>query len=211
MGAQLCLTLRSIYNVCISILVVCMYNVCISSMHVCIIYVLVYGCSVVSDSATPWLLWPCLLSPGSSVHGIILTRTLEWSGLPFPFLGDLSHSGIQPKSAASALAGGFFYHWTTWEAQYVYYVYTNTHTGFFHQRSSFLTAIFEVGLTVFMLREGTTWGSERWSDPRSQSQQWWESKFQVSISFFLFCKSLVLSTKPSCLKPSIVIHSIGPW
>ena len=194
------------YNVCISVwllscvwlcavyimyvLVVCVY-VCIMyvlavCMYACIMYVLVYGCSVVSDSATPWLLWPCLLSPGSSVHGIILTRTLEWSGLPFPFLGDLSHSGIQPKSAASALAGRFFYHWTTWEAQYVYYVYTNTHTGFFHQRSSFLTTIFEVGLTVFMLRGGTTWGSERWSDPRSQSQQWWESKFQLSIFFFPF-------------------------
>ena len=79
---------------------------------------------------------------------------------------------------------------------YILWIYKYTHTlVFFHQRSSFLTTISEVGLTVFMLREGTTWGSERWSDPRSQSQQRWESNFQLSMFFFLFCKSLVLSTK----------------
>ena len=36
-------------------------------------------------------------------------RQEYWSGLPFPFPGDLPHSGIKPMSLASpALAGGFF-------------------------------------------------------------------------------------------------------
>ena len=34
--------------------------------------------------------------PGSSVHGILQARTLEW--VPFP--GDLPNSGIEPKSPA---------------------------------------------------------------------------------------------------------------
>ena len=33
-------------------------------------------------------------------------RQEYWSGLPFPFLGDLPNPGIQPVSPA--LAGGFF-------------------------------------------------------------------------------------------------------
>ena len=36
-------------------------------------------------------------------------RQEYWSGLPFPFPGDLPNSGIEPMSLASpALAGGFF-------------------------------------------------------------------------------------------------------
>ena len=45
--------------------------------------------------------------PGSSVHGILQIRILEWVASPPP--GDLSNSGIKPKSLLSpALAGGFF-------------------------------------------------------------------------------------------------------
>jgi len=36
-------------------------------------------------------------------------RQEYWSGLPFPFSGDLPHPGIEPASPASA--GRFFYHW----------------------------------------------------------------------------------------------------
>ena len=40
------------------------------------------------------------------------------SRLPFPTLGDLLVPGIETASLASpALAGGFLYHWATWEAQ----------------------------------------------------------------------------------------------
>jgi len=42
--------------------------------------------------------------PGSSVHGILQARILEW--LPFSSPGDLPGSGIKPKSPA--LAGSFF-------------------------------------------------------------------------------------------------------
>ena len=38
--------------------------------------------------------------PGSSVHGILQARILEWSGLPFPPPGDLPDPGIEPMSPA---------------------------------------------------------------------------------------------------------------
>ena len=43
--------------------------------------------------------------PGSSVHGILQARTLEW--LPFHSPVDPPDPGIEP--ASSALAGGFCY------------------------------------------------------------------------------------------------------
>ena len=44
---------------------------------------------------------------GSSVHGILQARILEWLSCPPP--GDLPHPGIDPASLVSpALAGGFF-------------------------------------------------------------------------------------------------------
>ena len=50
--------------------------------------------------------------PGSSVHGILQARTLEWAAFPSP--GDLPHPGVQCES--STLAGGFFITSATWEA-----------------------------------------------------------------------------------------------
>ena len=48
--------------------------------------------------------------PGSSVHGILQARTLEW-------VRDLSDSGLKLVSLAyTALAGGFFTTSATWEA-----------------------------------------------------------------------------------------------
>ena len=45
--------------------------------------------------------------PGSSVHGILKARVLEW--LPCPPPGDLPDPGIKPLSLLSpALTGGFF-------------------------------------------------------------------------------------------------------
>ena len=37
-------------------------------------------------------------SPGSSVHGILQTRILEWVAIPSP--GDLPDPGIEPRSPA---------------------------------------------------------------------------------------------------------------
>ena len=45
--------------------------------------------------------------PGSSVHGILQARILEWVAISSS--GDLSDPGIKPGSLSSpALAGGFF-------------------------------------------------------------------------------------------------------
>ena len=46
--------------------------------------------------------------PGSSVHGIVQTRILEWVAMPPP--GDLPNPGIEPESLMSpALAGKFVF------------------------------------------------------------------------------------------------------
>ena len=50
--------------------------------------------------------------PGSSVHGILQARILEW--VANPFSGDLPNPGIEPGSPA--LAGRFFTIWATREA-----------------------------------------------------------------------------------------------
>ena len=53
--------------------------------------------------------------PGSSVHGILQARKLEWVAISS--LEDPPDQGIEPASLAStALAGGFFTTSTTWEA-----------------------------------------------------------------------------------------------
>ena len=53
--------------------------------------------------------------PGSSVHGILQARLLEWVAKPFS--RGSSHPGIEPASLMSpALAGWFFTASTTWEA-----------------------------------------------------------------------------------------------
>ena len=53
--------------------------------------------------------------PGSSVHGILQARILEWVAMPPP--GGLPNPGIEPMSLMSpALAGRFLIPSTTWEA-----------------------------------------------------------------------------------------------
>ena len=55
--------------------------------------------------------------PGSSVHGILQARILEW--LPFSSPGDLPDPGIESKFLMSpAQANGFFNTSATWEAQH---------------------------------------------------------------------------------------------
>ena len=52
--------------------------------------------------------------PGSSVHGIVQARILEWVAVPCP--GDLPNPGIEPKSLRPLVsAGTFFKSSTTWE------------------------------------------------------------------------------------------------
>ena len=53
--------------------------------------------------------------PGSSIHGILQARILEWVAIPFP--GDLPDPGIEPATFMSpALAGRFFTTSAIWEA-----------------------------------------------------------------------------------------------
>ena len=55
--------------------------------------------------------------PGSSVHGILQARILEW--LPCPPPGDSPHPGTEPESLTSpVLAGRFFTTSATWEVQF---------------------------------------------------------------------------------------------
>ena len=57
----------------------------------------------------------CMDRPGSCVYGF--SGPEYWSGLPFPFPGDLPDPGIKTMALASpALAGGFFTTSSTWEA-----------------------------------------------------------------------------------------------
>ena len=60
--------------------------------------------------------------PGSSVHGILQARILEWGIMPFS--RDLPDSGIEPTSLTSpALTGGIFITNNTWKAHRTYTVY----------------------------------------------------------------------------------------
>ena len=53
---------------------------------------------------------------GSSIHGILQARMLEWVAMPF--LGPLPNLGIELMSLTSAaLAAGFFTTSATWETQ----------------------------------------------------------------------------------------------
>ena len=61
--------------------------------------------------------YPCLcdamdcILPGSSVHGVLQARVLEWVALPSP--GDLPNPGIKPRSPASK-AGSSTCHQHEW-------------------------------------------------------------------------------------------------
>ena len=63
--------------------------------------------------------------PGSSVHGILQARILEWVPMPPP--GDFPDPGIEPTFLVSpASAGGFFTTSTTWEAHMRYLEWSNS-------------------------------------------------------------------------------------
>ena len=68
--------------------------------------------------------------PGSSVHGILQARILEWVAMPSS-KRDLPDSGIEPTSLMSpALAGGLFTTRAIWEAPYIninHFIYVFMH------------------------------------------------------------------------------------
>ena len=110
-----------------------------------------FSCSVVSHSLWPHELQhtrpPCP-SPTPGVHSnshhrvplvtpwtIVCQTPLSmrffrqeyWSGLPFPYPGDLPDPGIEPESSAlqvnSCLAGGVFTNWATREALLLSFIF----------------------------------------------------------------------------------------
>ena len=63
--------------------------------------------SVVSNS-----LWPMDFNPpGSSIHGVLQARILEWVAIPF------SRRSSQPRDRTSCIVGRFFTIWATRESQ----------------------------------------------------------------------------------------------
>ena len=79
---------------------------CISFCYITAWISYVLSCSVMSNS------FDCSL-PGSSVHGILQARTLEW--VVMPSSGESSHP--RDWTQVSLIAGRFFTTWATREAQ----------------------------------------------------------------------------------------------
>ena len=85
--------------------------------------------------------------PGSSVHGILQARELEW--LPFPSPGDLPNSGVEPRSPVLRI----LYHlsqqgqvnWTSNVNNYCYNRWQN-YKELFH----FLWATFNITFILFL-------------------------------------------------------------
>ena len=73
-------------------------------------------CSVAKSCLILWDPLDCCL-PGSSVHGILQARILEWVAI-YSSRGSFLIQGLNPHllAASPALAGGFFTTWATWEA-----------------------------------------------------------------------------------------------
>ena len=75
---------------------------------VCVCVWVCESCLVMSDSLQPH----DYSSPGSSVHGILQARKLEWVAIPI--LRGCSWS--RDQTGVSRIAGRFFTIWATWEA-----------------------------------------------------------------------------------------------
>ena len=76
--------------------------------------------------------------PGSSVHGMLQARILEWITIPF------SKASSQPRNLTyvSCIAGGFCTHRATWEAN----TYTHTHI---YNNCIHIIAIFLYSIHIF--------------------------------------------------------------
>ena len=90
----------------------------------------VCACSVTCSSfATPWS------PPGSSVHGVLQARLLEWVAISFS--RDLPDPEIEVVSLASpTLAGRFFTNCTTWEALTIVYRHLQITFSYFSLRTA---------------------------------------------------------------------------
>ena len=114
-------------------------------MYVCV-YAWVFSC--VQLIVTPWTVCS---SPGSSVHGVLQTRILEWVTIPF------SRTSSQPRDWTwiSCTAGRFFTVWATRDAHVGFPAYTHTthhhpficHLGCFHVLA-ILNSAMQIGVHI---------------------------------------------------------------
>ena len=97
--------------------------------------------------------------PGSSVHGILQAKIVEWIAYPF------SRGSSQPRdrTQVSCIAGGFFTVWTTREASLYIYIYTQTHTH---------TYIYRVGISFTWIWLRSVYLSEKAMAPHSSTRAW---------------------------------------
>ena len=84
-------------------------------------FILYYMCVCLVDWSYLTLCNPmgCSL-PGSSVHGFLQARLLEWVAIPF----STGSAPPRDQTQISCIAGGFFTVWSTREAHTILYTYT---------------------------------------------------------------------------------------
>ena len=86
-----------------------------------LIHVTVCVCVLVAQSClTLWDPLDCS-PPGSSVHGMLQARTLEWVAMPF----SRGSSRPRDRTRVSRIAGGFFTLWAAWEALRIFISWTS--------------------------------------------------------------------------------------
>ena len=119
--------------------------------------------------------------PGSSVHGILQARILEW--LPCPPPGDSPHPGTEPESLTSpVLAGRFFTTSATWEALWLrvdkevmcgFYIFVGLLTFNMWRSAAFILVVKKLGDTLQILElKGQI--SVHWSCGKKLNLQWIE-------------------------------------
>ena len=121
---HLCMFCCLAYRVIITIFLNSIY-MCVSIVYWCSVFAIQQSDSVIYVCAKT--LQSCLTlcnpmdysPPGTSVHGILQARILEWVAMPSS--GDLSNPGIEPTSLLSpALTGRFFTTGATWEVMQIH-------------------------------------------------------------------------------------------
>ena len=79
-----------------------------------VVYVLMHACSAAKSSLTLCDTKDCS-PPGSSVHWISQARILEWVAISSVRVSSRLRDQTCMPPVSPTLAGGFFYHWGTWE------------------------------------------------------------------------------------------------